>query len=250
MRSLETHAHTGVHALKIASLVIGLMLATPMLAQEELAEGKPTGPAPPAESSDEEVWYTERISSGDAPVRVEHLWSRGDRMRAETVFLGHPIVTIINGDRYIMFDRLAGTGVSIERSSRAIQDDASRARPFGNEFAILLEAGGEKVRTEEMGGRVCDVYRLTSSRGRREVCVTPDEDRLPLFRRVWLRGSSQTGETRYLEWSRNIEIPDAFFQPGSQVKLEYVSYDDYVKRASKERIGPAPPMHRELLHGQ
>jgi hypothetical protein len=195
------------------------------------------------------VWYAERISTGDAPVRIQHFWSKGPRLRSETVFLGHPIVTIVSGERYIVIDRLTRSGVAIQRSPRAIQEDAKRGRPFGNELQGLLGAGGEKVRTEEMAGRACDLYRVTDGEGRREVCVTQDEERLPLFGRVWLRESGQSAESRYLEWSRDLEIHDAFFEPGPGVTLEHVGYDEYVRRAPTERIGPAPPLHADLLHG-
>ena len=43
--------------------------------------------------------------------------------------------------------------------------------------------------------------------------------------------------------------PDSFFLPPPDVKLEMVTYESYLERAPKERVGPAPPMHRELLHG-
>jgi len=198
----------------------------------------------------EGAWYAERLSSGDSPVRVEHLWSKSGRLRSETVFLGHPIVTIVKGDQYVIYDRLAGTGVSIQRSPVAIQQAAGRDRLFGNELDVLVEAGGEKVRVEELSGRACDLYRLTNQEGRREVCVTQDESQLPVFRRVWMRASGKTAEARYLEWSSELEVDDGFFVPDPRVHLEFVTYDDYLKRASKERIGPIPPLHRELLHGR
>jgi len=214
----------------IASAWIALGLAAPALGQG--------------------TWYAERLSSGDSPVRVEHLWSKADRLRAETVFLGHPIVTIVKGDQYVMYDRLTLSGVSIGRSPVAVKQDAGRQRLFGDELDVLIEAGGEKVRSEEISGRSCDLYRLTDGQGRREVCVTQDEIRLPLFRRVWLRNSGKTAEARYLEWSSEIDVGDAYFEPDPRVTLEFVTYEDYIARASKERIGPVPPLHRELLHGR
>ena len=51
-----------------------LLLAAPAVAQE-----KP------------ETWYAERIISGDTPPIVEHLWSKGAKLRAETVIGGLPI---------------------------------------------------------------------------------------------------------------------------------------------------------------
>jgi hypothetical protein len=33
------------------------------------------------------------------------------------------------------------------------------------------------------------------------------------------------------------------------VKLEQLSYEDYVARSQKSLVGPAPPLFSELLHG-
>jgi hypothetical protein len=162
---------------------------------------------------------------------------------------GHPILTLVDGERYITVDRISNTGVSIQRSPLAIRQDAERGRPFGNEGSILAGAGGEKVSTEEVGGRRCDLYRLTNSEGRQEVCVSQDPARLPLQLKVWRRKSGKAAVTSYLDWTNGIALPDEFFEPDSAVKLENVSYDDYLHRAGKEEIGPAPPFFRGLLHG-
>ena len=44
-------------------------------------------------------------------------------------------------------------------------------------------------------------------------------------------------------------MPQAFFQPEPDMTIEQISYDEYVARATKEQLGPAPPFHRDLLHG-
>ena len=209
-----------------------LLLAAPVVAQE---------------ASD--TWYAERIISGDTPPIVEHLWSKGPKLRAETVVGGQPIVTLVNGERYITIDRLTRTGVSIQRRPDAIREDAERGRPFGNEGSILQAAGGEKVSTEKVGGRPCELYRLTNTDGRQEACVSRDESRLPLQVKIWRRKSGKQALTRYLDWVSGLPMPDDFFEPDASVKLEHVSYDDYVRRAGKEQIGPAPPFFRGLLHG-
>ena len=216
----------------LLALTLLLMLAVPAVAQET-----------------PNTWYAERIISGDTPPIVEHLWSKGPKFRAETVIGGHPILTLVDGERYITIDRLSNTGVSIQRSPAAIREDAERSRPFGNEGSILPGAGGEKVSTERVGGRQCDLYRLTNSEGRQDVCVSQDQARLPLQLRVWRRKSGKEAVTRYLDWVSGIEIPDDFFEPDSAVKLEQVSHEDYVRRAGEEQIGPAPPLFRGLLHG-
>ncbi len=195
------------------------------------------------------TWYAVRVISGDTPPVVEHLWSKGSKLRAETVIGGHPILTLVSGERYMTIDRLSNTGVSIQRSPRAIGEDARRARSFGNEASILQAAGGEKVSVEQVGGSECDLYRLTNSEGRQEVCVSRDEARLPVQLRVWSRKSGKEAVTRYLNWASGLALSDDFFQPDPGVALEHLTYDDYVRRAGEEQIGPAPPLFRELLHG-
>jgi outer membrane lipoprotein-sorting protein len=216
-------------------MLVGLMLL--LLAAPAVAEETPN------------TWYAERIISGDTPPIVEHLWSKGPKLRAETVIRGHPIVTLVNGERYMTLDKILNTGVSIQRSPDAIREDTERSRPFGNEGSILQEAGGEKVSIEKVGGRPCELYRLTNNEGRQEVCVSRDQARLPLQFKVWRRKSGKEALTRYLDWTSGIEIPDDFFEPDSSVKLEHVSHEDYLRRAGQEQIGPAPPFFRGLLHG-
>jgi hypothetical protein len=224
--------------MRIPATALGVALAAAVAAQ-----------APDARAEEGTAWYAERISTGDAPVRVEHFWSKGSGLRSETVFAGHPILTLVKGPRYVIVDRLTGQGISIERSPKALAEDGERERPFGNELHVLLESGGEKVGSQEVPGGRCDLYRLTNESGRKEVCVSPDDRRLPLVLRVWLRGSGQSMESRYLQWSREIEVPDAFFQPPANAALEHVTYEQYVERSPRERLGPAPPFHAELLHG-
>ena len=155
------------------------------------------------------------------------------------------------GERRALLHRRSAheDGVAIQRSPRAIRADAERGRPFGNEATILLEIGGEKVSTQEVSGRTCDLYRLTNKDGRHEVCISRDEARLPVLVRIWSRASGKEALTRYLDWTRGLALSDAFFEPEPDVKLEPLSYEEYVARAGKEQIGPAPPFFRDLLHG-
>jgi hypothetical protein len=151
---IERMTFAGPELRSLAALAL-LLIAVPARAQE--APG---------------TWYAMRIISGDTPPHVEHLWSKGSKLRAETVIGGHPILTLVSGETYITVDRISNTGVSIQRSPRAIGEDARRARSFGNEASILQAAGGEKVSVEQVGGSECDLYRLTNSEGRQEVCVS------------------------------------------------------------------------------
>ena len=197
----------------------------------------------------EETWYAQRFTSGDAPVRVDQLWSKGSRLRAETVIAGRPILQLVAGERYYIVDRLAGTGISVRRSPAAIRADARRGRPFGNEAQAITDAGGERVGSQRLGPRDCDLYRLTSREGRREVCVTPDEARLPIQLESWNRASGQSSTVRYLDWTRGIPVPDRFFQPDPNWQIEHFDYDDYRKRSRQAPVGPAPPFYSTLLHG-
>jgi len=205
--------------------------------------------APVVAEGAENAWYAERITSGDIPVHVEHLWSKGSKFRAEMVIGGHPILTLVSGERYTVIDRVTNTGVSIQRSPRAIREDANRRRPFGNEGNIIKAAGAEKVSTEKMAGRQCDLYRLTNDEGRQEVCISRGEEQLPLQVRIWRRKSGKEARTRFLDWKAGLALRDDFFEPDTAVTLEYLTHDDYLRRAATEQIGPAPPFFRELLHG-
>lgn len=200
-------------------------------------------------ASGQEVWYAEKYAAGDVPISVEQLWSRGPLFRSETVIAGHPIVTLIRGDRYIIIDRLARDGVSIERSPQALKESAEGGRPFGKEFKALMAAGGEFVREEDFSGSKCDLYRLTSQEGRREVCVTQDDEKLPVLTRVWIRRTQRRAEGRFVNWSRQVQVSESFFEPDPRIPLRQISYQEYIDRVSKDLKLPAPPLYRDLLHG-
>ena len=75
-------------------------------------------------------WWTQRLTYGAGPMLVENLWCKGPRMRAEFVFEGHPIVTLVDEHRYVMFDEVTRTGVAIARNPAAIALDAKRGILF------------------------------------------------------------------------------------------------------------------------
>ncbi len=202
-----------------------------------------------AGSAGAETWYAQRFTSGDTPVRVDQLWSKGPRLRSETVIAGRPILTLVAGERYFIVDRLAGTGIAIRRSPAALKADARRGRPFANEVDELLRAGAEKVGRQSLGDRDCDLYRYTGPAGRQEACVSPDAARLPIQVERWVRASGQRALVRYLDWSRGFPVPDGFFEPDPRWQIESIDYDDYRKRSRKEPVGPAPPFFSSLLHG-
>jgi hypothetical protein len=200
-------------------------------------------------SQAEDTWYVQRITSGDTPIHVENFWSKGSRMRAETVVAGRPILTLVNGEFYYVIDRLTGSGVAIRRAPRAIQDDARQTRPFAREAEQLIRDGGEKVSSDALHGRPCDVYRLTDRTGRREACIDPEPPHLPRSFEQFDRGTGRRAEIRYIDWLYGFSVPDPFFQPDPRVELEHVDYQDYLDRSRKQPVGPAPVFFRELLHG-
>jgi hypothetical protein len=199
---------------------------------------------------EEDTWYVQRVTSGDAPLRVESFWSKGSRFRAHSVVAGRPILTLVNGEFYTVIDELAATGVAIRRSPAAIAADAKRGRPFGREGDRLLAEGAEKVGRETIMGRDCDVYRLTGSGGRREACLLQDPSRVPVRAEEFDRVRGATVQVRFLDWSRGFPVADAFFEPDPRVAIERVEYADYLARAPKGPVGPAPVLYRDLLHGE
>jgi hypothetical protein len=198
----------------------------------------------------EDTWFVQRVTTGDAPLRVDNFWSKGSRLRAHSVVAGRPILTLVNGELYTVIDELSATGVSIRRSPAAIRADATRGRPFGREGDRVIAAGGEKVGRETIMGRDCDVYRVTDPRGRREVCVLQDAARLPLRAEEFDRASRATVQVRFVDWSRGFPVPDGFFEPDPRVALERLEYADYLERAPRGPVGPAPVLYRDLLHGE
>jgi len=203
-----------------------------------------------------ESWHAERVTSGSGAPRVERLWSKDSALRAEIVFGGHAIVTYVKGDRYIVVDSLTGKGTSIQRSAKAIAEDAKRARPFGNEQSALVALGAEKVKSEGSGETACDLYRITDQAGRREVCVSTGDVKLPLVLRVWDRQSGAESETRYLAWSKDLEkqstpIPDSFFSPDPRIALESLTHEAFLTKAQAgEPAAVAPILYPELLVGR
>lgn len=221
----------------LAALAALALAAAPAPAQEEGDDGPGT-------------WYARRLTAGGSPVRVDHLWSKGPRLRAEMVVTGQPIVTLVTESRYVMYNRARREGVSIERSEKAVKQDASRGRPFGNELEELRAEGAERVGTEHISGQRCALWRETDDRGRRELCVTDDARQLPIRMEVYDRGSGRTTRIHYLDWTSGMRLPESFLGLPEDVELERVSYEAYNERSSQgERVGPAPPLFGELLHG-
>jgi hypothetical protein len=247
----------------LTSLLAWTLLVAPAAAQEEAPpppEGAPAAtrgeakppqpkeaPPPPVEYAD--TWYAQALAQSEVGINVTHFWSKGPLLRAETVVLGRRVVTIVNGGTYYAYDGLGRTGVAVGRAPSAIEQDAVRKRPFGNELTALLEQGAESVGFENLGGREVEVFRVTDERGRRQVWVTTGEERLPLRIEVFRRQTGRTLSTDFLNWLSGIAISDAFFEPEPGIDFVHLSFDEYLLRqADGKSLGPVPIFYADLLH--
>ena len=200
-------------------------------------------------SKEEQTWFAERVTSGDTGFSLERFWSRGSLFRSEAVLGGQPMTTIVNETHYLMIDVLLARGISIERSARAKAKDKERGRPFALEAEKMIEDGGEQVSEEKYGLGTCLLFRTTDNIGKREVCISDLETKLPIFLRTWHLESNKNVNMRYLNWSRALEMDDTFFKPDPRVKLEEFTYDAYQKRVAEMPTAPFPLFHPLLLHG-
>lgn len=198
-----------------------------------------------------ETWYAQRVTQGDSGMGVEHLWSSGASLRAEVVVGGHPVVTLVHGNRYSIVDRLTGEGISIERHPNAIRADDAAVRPFGDEAERLQRQGGELIRDEPLGENVsCRLYKLTDERGRQEVCVRSEETALPVFIKSWNRNSKQKAVVSYGSWGKGLKIENDFFVVDAGANVKAYTYAAYAKATQAGNVGPAPVLFPHLLHGE
>jgi outer membrane lipoprotein-sorting protein len=229
---------------RIRAVILALMLAC-------LASSAPEsfGEEPPKARTLPKTWHATVFFSSGESYRIIHYWSSGSMMRAETLIGGHPITTIIRGDRYIAFDRLTGRALDVERSPAAVTQDQGRVRPFAIELEDLKRAGGEKIEETTMSGVPVEVWRLTDDNGRRTVWVSKKEPFVPIRAETFVRGSSQTLIFDYSNWGFDLEIPASFFALPSDVEVVRFGYAEFEKRSAKEPVGVAPILYPDLLHG-
>jgi hypothetical protein len=229
-------------------LLLGVLALGFALGADKERSKKPEAPA-----SGPDVWYAQRIMGGDTPIRVEQLWSKGRKLRSETVVAGYPVLTLVSGEFYYVIDPVKMVGLAVRRSPAALLVDRNKPaeRPFGSEGEQLSASGAEKVRSDSLGGQACQVFRLTDERGRQEVWVTDSALRLPLRIDAIDRSSGAHVRTDYVGWLQGeLDLPDSYFEPDPRVQLERLEYDEYVKRAAAGPVGPAPVLFRDLLHGR
>jgi hypothetical protein len=226
-------------ALTLAGLV-GLAAGS-VLAQEKPEKGEPIGSS----------FYAQALVRGEGSLQVIDYWSRGSKLRIETVAGWRKYVNLVNGDTYYAYDETASGGIAIQRAAAAISDDAARSRPFGLELELLLQKGAEAVGEKEAAGGKCDLYRLTDKVGRREVCVTQNDMKLPVHSEVFLRATGMRMYTDYVNWLSGLPIPDAFFEPPESITFHRFTLQEFLLQTAREgTVSPAPIMNRDLLHGR
>jgi len=207
--------------------------------------------ADPAPAPGTSTWFSQAISHSDAGLNVSYFWSKGAKLRAETVIAGRRVTTIVSGNTYYAYDAVSQNGVAVTRSPKAIAADARGERPFGREFENLVSQGAERIRDEDVMGRACEVFRLTDQLGRRELWVTKDKLRLPVRVVVFRRDTQKTTTTDFVNWLTGLVIADGFFEPESSIAFERLDFDTYIRRSSTgEPIGPVPVLYTDLLVGR
>jgi hypothetical protein len=221
----------------LAMLALAALVAPPSGADEAAASGD----GPP-------TWYAQTLTRGEGGLNVTHFWSKGPWLRSETVVAGHKVVNIVRGEWYWAYDALAGTGLAIRREPKVVAADRPDVRPFGREYQTLVEQGAELIRQEELLGRAAGVYRVTDGLGKRELWVTEDDARIPLRLEIFDRRSAGRRTTDWVNWQRDLRIPDAFFAPDAGARLEEMDHTEYLRRSSQEgSLGPVPVFYLRLL---
>lgn len=208
------------------------------------------GVAAPAAATD--TWYAQRITAGDTPLRVEHFWSKGGKVRMQTVIRSQPLITFVDGAFYTVVDPVRRTGISIRRPDSALQFDRQLAgkRPFATDAEQVLAEGAERIGTETMTGGTAIHYRLTDRRGRREVWMTETDPSLPMRVIRFDRVSGSTVRQDFVDWARELDLPDRFFAAEPDYQIEQLEYSEYLERAGNEQEFLLPVLMRELLHGR
>jgi hypothetical protein len=206
----------------------------------------------PAAAIADDSWYAARITGGDTPLRVEHFWSKGRKVRMQTVIRAQPFVTIVNGEYYTVVDPVRNRAVAIRRSPSALKLDREGAgkRPFAREADRLIEAGAEQVGSEKIAGRASRHFRVSNRLASSEAWVTEDEYHLPMRVIRYDRANGTTRREDFVDWARDLDLPDSYFEPGSEVAVERLEYGEYAKRAEDPSAELVPILMKELLHGR
>lgn len=221
--------------LRPGAVVCGVWL----LAFAAQAEPKPLG-----------TWYAMSVIQASGLMTVTHYWSKEGLFRSVTVINGVPVITLVNATTYTTIDGLNQVGLSIDRSPKAIAEDAIRRRPFASEFEHLVSSGGEKIRMQAVGGAMTEVWRATDEEGQITVWVMANEPRVPIRVEKFDRKTGNTGQLAYVNWLVDLPIPDAFFEPWEGLQLGHITYEQYQRARIRGPVGPAPPLFSDLLNGK
>lgn len=220
----------------LASLLVLLtLLATATTARDARAEGAG-------------VWHAMAVTEGPTGPSITYFWSHDRSLRASTVVQGRPIVTMVHHDWYYVVDELAGAGVAIQRSPRALEEDALGGRPFGQEVDLMLDQGAELVGREQRDGQTVLKYRLSDDKARREVWAAPGDARIPLRVEIFDRAAGAARAVQYTGWRRDLTIPDRFFRPDARIALDRMTYQEYLRRTADAPLA-LPVLYGTLLHG-
>ena len=230
----------GAHALLCIGLVLGAAAAASAAKPKQSEPSKtPSG------------IYTTTFGRSGADYLIVQYWSKGALFRSETIVAGHPLITIVNGAHYYMYDTLTRQGYVVKRSAATQAADTRRERPFANDLDDLLEDGGELIRSEEIQGVQANVYRVTDRLGRRTLWVTKDERQLPLRLERFERQSGISSKLSWMDWLPGLHIPDSFFEPDASIELRrFESYEAFLAQLRQEPVPPAPPLYNYLIHTQ
>jgi outer membrane lipoprotein-sorting protein len=243
-------------------LLLAFGRAAPATAQSEAATASPKK-ANGEESADAEAgaerippdpdritWHVQALAHGPGGLNVTQFWSKGSRLRAETVIAGHKVVTLVSGEWYYAYDATKALGIRIRRTPEALALDLPYRRPFGNEAIRLVEQGAEIVGEEEFQGRAATIYRVTDGLGRRTVWASKDALNIPLRIEIYSRRTGQKQATDYLGWLTGLTIPDSFFEVDPQVEIKSYEFDEYGYFLAKSgSMGPVPVLYADLLRG-
>jgi hypothetical protein len=197
------------------------------------------------------TWYSQALARGPGGLNVTQFWSKGSKLRAETVISGHKIITLVNGDWYYAYDATKGYGIRVRRAPQAIAKDAPYRRPFGNETVKLIQQGAEKIRDDEFHGREVEVYQLTDRLGRRTIWATKDALNIPLRVEMYNRRTASRQATDYMDWVTGLALSDDYFEPGINVKIQTYEFEEYARRTGMVgAVGPVPVLYTDLLRGR
>jgi len=239
---------TGVVGTGLA--VTGLVLASSIRVEaQEAQEAQEVEKVEAAKTKPPETWHATAYVRGRMGIRVIDYWSKGPNMRARTLIAGHPITTIVRGDRYVVVDGLTGSGLAIRRSKIAMGDDATRIRPFAFEFDEMIRDGGEKIEDVKIGVMDGEIWRVSDSQARRKLWVTTGDPRVPLRIETFNRSPAETINLDYSDWTFNLRLDDGFFETPANFEIETFEYDAYVEKTLDGPVGAIPILYPDLLHG-